>query len=144
MAPERAPTARKASPAPSPREAPAVPVAGDRGARIAAYARQLANTVPQIPYVWGGKTLAGFDCSGFVFYVLSHLDVTSTYRTSGALVAWAIDIPASEAKPGDLVWWPGHVAIFLGDGLMADAGNTRVDVSVRPLRTGGSFGRIPA
>lgn len=135
--PQPSPAIRAAPPAPA-------PAVGPQGARIAAYARELAGTVPKIPYVWGGKTPAGFDCSGFIFYVLHHLGITDTYRDSAALAAWGTHVSASNAQPGDLAYWPGHVAIFLGNGLMADAGNTRVDVSVRPLRTDASFARVPA
>lgn len=108
---------------------------------VVALARDLADD--GIPYVYGGKTPRGFDCSGFVSYVLNQTGQMTGYRNSSALRGWAIPISASEARPGDLTFTPGHVGIYLGDGMIADAGNTRTDVTVRrmwdnPNRT---FGR---
>lgn len=108
---------------------------------VVALARDLADN--GIPYVYGGKTLRGFDCSGFVSYVLNQTNQMTGYRNSSALRGWAIPISARDARPGDLTFVPGHVAIYLGNGMIADAGNTRTDVTVRrmwndPNRT---FGR---
>jgi cell wall-associated NlpC family hydrolase len=139
-----APAPRPPAPAPDPRPAAAssaAPALGALGARIVAYARVLAGQ--HIPYVFGGKTLAGLDCSGFVWYVLNHVGHPEPYRMSGELKAWAKSIPASAAVPGDLVFYPGHVAIFVGNGRIIDAGSSVYGVTERALWPGATFGRIP-
>lgn len=144
LRPTPVPTPRTTKPATPPAPVPPPPAASDSGAAVAAYARKLAAPGNGIPYVWGGKSLAGFDCSGFVWYVLNHAGLSEPYRASGALAGWVRRVSAATARPGDLVFWPGHVGIYLGDGMMADAGNRAVDISIRTIHSGGWFGRIPA
>lgn len=66
-----------------------------------------------VPYVWGGSTPAGFDCSGFTQYVFRQVGIELP-RTSAAQRYAGRVVSASEARPGDLIWWPGHVGIYLG------------------------------
>ena len=92
-----------------------------------------------VPYVWGGNTPSGWDCSGFVKYVYAKhgIDIargTSAIRASGQFVR------TSNPKPGDLVFQNGggHVGIYLGGGKMIGAQNPTVDtilhdVSRNPL-----------
>ena len=116
------------------------PASVDTGSStVAALAKSLASK--NIPYVFGGKTPAGFDCSGFVSYVLNQTGQMNGYRNSGALKAWAIPVSAANSRAGDLVFYPGHVAIYLGNGMIADAGNSVSDVSVRKMWSGATFGR---
>jgi peptidoglycan DL-endopeptidase CwlO len=79
-----------------------------------------------VPYVSGGTTPAGFDCSGFVSYVYAQLGI-SLPRTSSAIKAAGTVISASEAQPGDLIWSPGHISIYAG-------GDQQID-SPRPGKT---------
>ncbi|CAM3583060.1 C40 family peptidase [Occultella aeris] len=65
------------------------------------------------PYVYGGTTPAGFDCSGFTQYVYAQVGITLP-RTSSAQSGAGTRVSAAEARPGDLVWWPGHIGIYLG------------------------------
>lgn len=85
------------------------------------------------PYVWGGSNpTTSFDCSGFVSWVLTNSGVLNTGRL-GAQGLYNICTPvsASNAKPGDLVFFVGtydtpgvsHVGIYVGDGMMIHAGN---------------------
>src|SRR5690625_1368757 len=68
-----------------------------------------------VPYVWGGSTPAGFDCSGFTMHVFAQVGIYLP-RTSGEQRYAGYVVPAAEARPGDLIWWPGHVAIYTGNG----------------------------
>jgi cell wall-associated NlpC family hydrolase len=79
-----------------------------------------------VPYVSGGTTPDGFDCSGFVSYVYAQLGI-SLPRTSSAIKAAGTVISASEAQPGDLIWSPGHISIYAG-------GDQQID-SPRPGKT---------
>ncbi|MFV0253584.1 MAG: C40 family peptidase [Beutenbergiaceae bacterium] len=67
------------------------------------------------PYVYGGASPSGFDCSGFTSYVFAQVGI-SLPRTSSAQRYAGTVIPASEARPGDLIWAPGHVGIYTGNG----------------------------
>jgi cell wall-associated NlpC family hydrolase len=67
------------------------------------------------PYVWGGASPAGFDCSGFTYYVFSRVGV-SLPRTVSAQYAVGVGVSRSELQPGDLVFFNGlgHVGIYIG------------------------------
>lgn len=88
------------------------------------------------PYVWGGSSPAGFDCSGFTSYVYG-LHGISLPRTAAAQGGAGTVIPASEAQPGDLVIWShgGHAAIYLGGGQIVHASTPATGVKI-----GGLFG----
>lgn len=80
----------------------------------------LAKQYTGIPYKWGGTTTAGFDCSGFTAFIYGKVGVNLP-RTSGAQKGAGTVVSKSEAKPGDLIWAPGHVGIYAGNGMMYDA-----------------------
>lgn len=115
---------RPTTPAPTARQAngtqasgvfntPAGPLlSAEEAGSIVTYARQFVGT----PYVYGGTTPAGFDCSGFVQYVFAQFGY-SLPRTSGAQAAVGHRISAAEARPGDLVvWGTHHIGIYTGNG----------------------------
>lgn len=85
--------------------------ASSSGSAIVNIARQFVGT----PYVWGGSTPAGFDCSGFTSYVYAQAGINLP-RNSGAQRSAGQVVSASQAQPGDLVWWPGHIGIYTGNG----------------------------
>lgn len=98
-----------------------------------------------IQYVWGGKSAAsGVDCSGFVWLALKDAGYKVPYRTSAALKAWTTPVSKANAKPGDLVFWPGHVEIYLGDNKSIGAANPQIDLGIHNLYGSPTFGRIPA
>lgn len=72
------------------------------------------------PYVAGGITPAGFDCSGFVSYVYAQFGISLPHASSAY---WDIGtrVSAADAQPGDLIVSSGHVGIFAGDGMQIDA-----------------------
>lgn len=82
------------------------------------------------PYVSGGTTQSGWDCSGYTKWVYSHVGVNLP-RTSGAQKGAGKVVSASEAKPGDIIWHPGHVGIYAGGGQMYDAGSPSSGTSKR-------------
>jgi cell wall-associated NlpC family hydrolase len=71
-----------------------------------------------VPYVSGGATPDGFDCSGFVSYVYAQLGITLP-RSSGDY--YNVGVRVTEPQPGDIIVSPGHVGIYAGDGLQIDA-----------------------
>ncbi|MGO1409570.1 MAG: C40 family peptidase, partial [Brachybacterium sp.] len=79
-----------------------------------------ARSAVGTPYSWGGSSLSGMDCSGLVAYAYEAAGI-DVPRTSSQQAAQGRSISQSEAQPGDLVVWPGHVAIYAGDGQIIDA-----------------------
>lgn len=73
-----------------------------------------------VPYVFGGSTPAGFDCSGFVMYVYAQVGISLPHGVSSA-AALGTPIAWEAALPGDTVVMPGHSGIYLGNGMMIDA-----------------------
>jgi cell wall-associated NlpC family hydrolase len=110
---------------------------GSRGAAIVAYARQFIGT----PYVWGGTTPAGFDCSGFTSYVYVHNGI-SLPRVSQSQMNVGYAVSDSAAQPGDLVWMSGggHVGIYIGGGLVIHSPKPGDVVKITPLSVWSSHG----
>ena len=84
------------------------------------------------PYLWGGNTPAGFDCSGYVKYVFAKVGVSIPRTTS---TIWTATTPVSAPKPGDLVFFttykagPSHVGIYLGNNKFINAASNGVVIS---------------
>lgn len=89
-----------------------------------------SNEFLGIPYVWGGTTKDGFDCSGFVQYVYFQFGYTLN-RTADAQSTQGTRVDRSELKPGDLVFFSGygHVGIYIGDDKFVHASNSGIKVS---------------
>ncbi|MFG1606041.1 C40 family peptidase [Actinoplanes sp. NPDC049265] len=86
-------------------------------------------------YASGAEGPSLFDCSGFTKSAYARAGI-SLPHSSGAQAARARSIPRSAARPGDLVVGPGHVGIYMGGGMMIDAGNRRTGVVYRRLYAG--------
>ncbi len=97
---------------------------------------QIALQYQGVPYVYGGSTPTGFDCSGFTSYVYAQVGVTLPHSSS-AQGAGGIRISAADARPGDIVAMDGggHVGIYLGGNSMIDAPYPGKTVQVRPIYT---------
>ncbi len=97
------------------------------GSSVASYASQFVGN----PYVWGGNSLtSGCDCSGFVVQVYSHfgIDLSAT-RTSGALEGVGQSVSYENIQPGDIVCYPGHVAIYAGGGRIVEAQSSKTGIT---------------
>lgn len=99
--------------------------AGNAAAKAAALIEE-AKKYLGTPYVWGGYSPSGFDCSGYVSYCLTHSGVMNTGHLScDGLIAKCIRISKAQLQPGDLVFFqgtyetapPSHVGIYIGSGV---------------------------
>ena len=87
------------------------------GQAVVDYAMQFVGN----PYVWGGTSLTnGADCSGFVQSVYANFGV-SMPRTSSAMRSAGTEVSYSEAVPGDVICYEGHVGIYIGNGQIVNA-----------------------
>jgi peptidoglycan DL-endopeptidase CwlO len=87
-----------------------------------------------VPYVWGGSTPRGFDCSGFVAYVFAQIGV-SLPHSSYAQYGMGTAVSISQLEPGDLVFFTGasHVGIYIGGGQFIHAPHTGDVVKISSL-----------
>ena len=120
-----------------------VPV-GNPGAGHSA-AASIALRYLGVPYVYGGASPRGFDCSGLVMYVYSQLGISLPHYT---VAQWNATQPVSSPAPGDLVFFDGlgHVGIYIGNGQMVDAPHTGSVVRIDSISGFGSYNgarRVP-
>jgi cell wall-associated NlpC family hydrolase len=87
-----------------------------------------------VPYVWGGASPSGFDCSGLVMYVFSQVGI-SLPHSSYAQYGYGTAVSMSQLQPGDLVFFDGlgHVGIYVGGGNFIHAPHTGDVVKISSL-----------
>ncbi len=87
-----------------------------------------------VPYVWGGSSPSGFDCSGFVAYVYAQVGVSLPHY-SGAQWGYGVPVSRSDLQPGDLVFFDGlgHVGIYVGGGQFIHAPHSGDVVKISSL-----------
>ena len=108
------------------------------GQSIVNYAETFLGT----PYVWGGTSPSGFDCSGFCQYVYKQMGYTIN-RTADAQMSNGVSVDKSQLQPGDLVFFYGtyntygasHVGIYIGDGNFIHASSAATGVKISSLNT---------
>ena len=111
----------------------------DAGTIIVDYAKLYLGT----PYAYGGNTPSGFDCSGYVQYVMSNFGITMP-RSSTEQYSIGVKVDKSQLMPGDLVFFDyspnsnqlSHVGIYVGDGNFIHSPVPGQAVKISPLNTG--------
>jgi cell wall-associated NlpC family hydrolase len=119
-------------------------VAGTLGQQIVSYARQYIG----VPYRWGGADPSGWDCSGFVTWVLAHVGVSglpsTTHTTSSQFMTWggAHTVPRSQTQAGDLCCWGGHVGIAVDANNMINAPSAGIPTRIQSIYAGVTIRRL--
>ena len=103
---------------------------------------EIAKKCLGVPYVWGGESMRGFDCSGLVYYVLKNLGY-SPNRTASTQYKMGTYVAKADLQPGDLVFFAGtskagisHVGIYVGDGKFIHSPHTGDVVKYSDLTSG--------
>ena len=99
----------------------------DKGSAVVAFALQFVGN----PYVWGGSSLTnGTDCSGFTMSVYANFGVSISHASDAqAYVGYPVD-GIENAMPGDIISYPGHVALYIGNGQIVHASHPGVGIIV--------------
>ncbi|MGM9554766.1 MAG: NlpC/P60 family protein [Faecousia sp.] len=105
----------------------------DLGQQIATYAQQFVG----YPYVYGGSSPSGFDCSGFMQYVFSQFGY-SINRTATAQLANGYSVAYEDLRPGDIIYFgygstASHVGMYIGNGQFVHAENSSTGVVITDL-----------
>ena len=99
-------------------------------AALVSYAEQF---VGQVPYVWGGSTTSGWDCSGFVMYVFAQFGI-SLPHSSGAQAGYGTAVPSlASAQPGEIIANSAHAGIYVGNGMVVNALNPSQGTQITPV-----------
>ncbi|MEU0398355.1 C40 family peptidase [Streptomyces sp. NPDC006208] len=95
-----------------------------------------------VPYVWAGTTSSGLDCSGLIVVAFRDAYGVTPPRTTYLQEVWGQlkKVGRGDLSPGDLVFWPGHVAIYVGSGKVIHSPRPGRSVSYAPLDDAGPRG----
>jgi len=124
------------------RSATRVPFAARTMAPPSAGVIAMAASFAGLPYVYGGTTPSGFDCSGFTQYIFGQIGIDLP-RTAEQQRQYAT--PISNPRPGDLVFFGApayHMGIYAGNGMMWDSPHTGSTVGLRAIYSGATYGQV--
>jgi cell wall-associated NlpC family hydrolase len=119
------------APSPTPSPAPAPPPAGSLGQQAVQVAMQFLG----VPYVWGGASPSGFDCSGLTMYAYAQVGISLPHFT-GAQWTAGPHVSSDQLAPGDLVFFTpslGHMGMYIGGGSFIHAPRTGDVVKISSL-----------
>lgn len=121
-------------------------VSSGAGDQLVAYAKQFLG----YPYVYGGVSPSGFDCSGFAKYVYAHFGVELSHSSS-AQINSGVRVSANELQPGDLVFFAqtssgsiSHVGIYIGNGEFIHASSPSTGVIISSMSSHSARGFVGA
>lgn len=110
--------------------------AATTGQDIVNYAKQFQG----VPYVWGGTSPSGFDCSGFVQYVYRNAAGINLPRVDTAQIKAGTPVSRNNLQPGDLISpHPGHIGIYIGGGNVIHSPQTGDVVKISTIESFGGF-----
>jgi hypothetical protein len=118
--------------------------AGGLGSAIATEAKKYQG----VPYRWGGATPAGWDCSGFVTYVLARVGVaglpSATHTTAAQFLVWsgARVVNRAQTQAGDLCCWAGHIGIAMDADNMINAPTAGIPTRIQKIYGGVTIRRV--